>query len=197
MSIVNLVSGGLDSTLISVMLKEEGIQTYPLFVNYGQICAQREWNACLAVHQSLKLPPPKCIDISGYGKLIISGLTNKEKDVKSDAFTPGRNLLFLIVGAAYAFQIGANAVAIGLLSEQFSLFPDQKLTFIKAAENAVQVALNRTIRILTPLFEFNKIDVVELASKRGISGTYSCHKGTEIPCGYCVSCLELIGLNKN
>ncbi len=179
------------------MLKEESIQTYPLFVNYGQICAQREWNACLAVHQNLKLPLPKCIDLSDYGKLIVSGLTNKEKDVKRDAFTPGRNLLFLIVGAAYAFQIGANAVAIGLLSEQFSLFPDQKLTFIKAAENAVQVALNRTIRILTPLFEFNKIDVVALASKRGIVGTYSCHKGTEIPCGYCVSCLELIGLNKN
>ena len=88
MSIVNLVSGGLDSTLIGVMLKEEGLQTYPLFVDYGQLCAQREWNACLAVHSKLELPKPECVDLSGYGKLILSGLTSGTKDVKADAFTP-------------------------------------------------------------------------------------------------------------
>lgn len=197
MSIVNLVSGGLDSTLIGVMLKEEGLQTYPLFVDYGQLCAQREWNACLAVHSKLELPKPECVDLSGYGKLILSGLTSDTKDVKADAFTPGRNLLFLLVGAAYAFQIGAKAVAIGLLSEQFSLFHDQRLTFIESAEKAIQNALSREIQVTTPLFEFNKVDVVALATQRGITGTYSCHKGTDKPCGYCISCLELVETNKH
>jgi 7-cyano-7-deazaguanine synthase len=178
------------------MMKEEGICSYPLFVDYGQLCAQREWAACLAVHTKFGLPKPERIDISGFGKLIISGLTSSTKDVNVDAFTPGRNLLFLLVGAAYAFQLGANAVAIGLLSEQFSLFPDQKRTFIESAAKAIQSAMGKEIKVTTPLFEFSKGDVLELALRRGITGTYSCHKGTDKPCGYCISCLESTGTNQ-
>ena len=33
MSVVNLVSGGLDSTLIAVMMREEGIEQFPLFID--------------------------------------------------------------------------------------------------------------------------------------------------------------------
>ena len=35
--IVTLVSGGFDSTLMSLMAQEEGIQLFPLFVDYGQL----------------------------------------------------------------------------------------------------------------------------------------------------------------
>lgn len=196
MSIVALVSGGLDSTLIGVMAKEEGTDYYPLFIDYGQRAANREWTACLFVHQQLGLPAPVRMDISGYGKLIISGLTSEKLDVREHAFTPGRNLLFLLMGAAYAYQIKAAAVAIGLLSEEYSLFPDQSNTFIESAEKAIQNALGKAIRVIAPLFEFNKAEVIALAEKRGITGTYSCHSGDEIPCGRCVSCLELTGISE-
>jgi 7-cyano-7-deazaguanine synthase len=179
------------------MLKEEGLQTYPLFVDYGQLCAQREWNACLSVHSKFELQKPERIDLSGYGKLILSGLISGTKDIQADAFTPGRNLLFLVVGAAYAFQVGAKAVAIGLLSEQFSLFPDQRQAFIESAGKTIQSALSREIRVTTPLFEFSKVDVLALATQRGVTGTYSCHKGLDKPCGYCISCLELAEINKH
>lgn len=191
MGIVNLVSGGLDSTLVGVMLKEESIQAYPLFIDYGQRAAEREWTACLAVHNKFELPQPRRVDLSGYGKLIISGLTSESKDVKAEAFTPGRNFLFILVGAAYAYQAGANAVSIGLLSEQYSLFPDQRKNFVEAAEQTIRLALNKEINVATPLFEFSKADVVALAKQRGITDTYSCHEGKEKPCGHCISCLEV------
>lgn len=190
MSIVNLVSGGLDSTLIGILSKEEGISFYPLFIDYGQRAAQIEWNTCKRVHEEFHLPIPTKIDLSGFGKLIVSGLTSVERDVKEDAFTPGRNLLFLVVGAAYAFQIGATAVTIGLLSEQFSLFPDQTQNFIHESNKIIETALGRPIQIVTPLKDFTKYDVVQLAKQKGISGTYSCHLGTEVPCGSCISCME-------
>ncbi len=192
MSFVNLVSGGLDSTLIGVMAKEEGVTSHPLFIDYGQRAAAREWNACQLVHARLALPAPSKMDLSGFGRVIQSGLTCEEKPLKEEAFTPGRNLIFLVMGAAYAHQVGADAVALGLLSERFSLFPDQRAEFLTASERAICQALGRTIRVLTPLFEFSKADVVKLAAKRGITGTYSCHAGTEAPCGQCVSCLEFI-----
>lgn len=191
MGIVNLVSGGLDSTLVGVMLKEESIQAFPLFIDYGQRAAEREWTACLAVHNKFGLSQPRRVDLSGYGKLIISGLTSESKDVKAEAFTPGRNFLFILVGAAYAYQVGANAVSIGLLSEQYGLFPDQRKNFIEAAEQSIRIALNKEINVATPLIEFSKADVLALAKQRGITDTYSCHEGKEKPCGHCISCLEV------
>ena len=192
MSFVNLVSGGLDSTLIGIMAKEEGLRTYPLFVDYGQRASVKEWETCQAVHRHFDLPNPERMDLAGFGSIITSGLTSSEKDIKLDAFTPGRNLLFLIVGAAYAFQNSVASVSIGLLSEANSLFPDQSRSFIESAEETIKLALGKKIKVVLPLAEFTKGDVVLLAANRGISGTYSCHLGSDEPCGRCISCSELI-----
>lgn len=55
MSIVNLVSGGLDSTLISVLMREEGIDIFPLFIDYGQKAARSEWVACKELHKKVRI----------------------------------------------------------------------------------------------------------------------------------------------
>ena len=190
MSIVNLVSGGLDSTLIGVMSKEQGIEQHPLFIDYGQRASDREWLVCQSVHSQYELPKPIRMDLSGFGKIIASGLTRQDLDVKIDAFTPGRNLLFLLMGSAYAYQVGACAVSIGLLSEEFSLFPDQRADFIAQARVVIETAMGKDMEIITPLFDFGKGDVVKLAKEKGIDGTYSCHVGDQDPCGVCIACLE-------
>lgn len=192
-ALVNLVSGGLDSTLVGVLACELGLEVFPLFVDYGQRAAKDEWDACQRVHSQLGLPPPARIDVSGFGSVIRSGLTFPDKDVYADAFTPGRNLLFLLLGSAYAYQLGVEAVAIGLLSDAFSLFPDQRSEFITKAEETIELALGRRIKILVPLAEFNKAAVIQLARAKGVVGTYSCHSGGLIPCGRCIPCLEILG----
>jgi 7-cyano-7-deazaguanine synthase len=189
-SFVNLVSGGLDSTLVGVMAKEEGIQSFPLFIDYGQRAARKEWVTCKLVHDVLGLPTPQRMDLSGFGQMIASGLTREELDIKNDAFTPGRNLMFLLMGSAYAYQKKVSSVAIGLLAEEFSLFPDQKPQFVAQAESTISAAMGWQIKVLTPLIEFGKADVVKLAQAKGITGTYSCHTGNSEPCGRCIACLE-------
>jgi 7-cyano-7-deazaguanine synthase len=190
--LVNLVSGGLDSTLIGVLAKEEGHEVFPLFIDYGQRAAQIEWATCLHVHNNLALPTPVRMDLSGFGQIILSGLTSTKLDIKENAFTPGRNLMFLMMGGAYAFQVNASQLAIGLLSEASSLFPDQSSDFILKSESAIHAALGRRIKVTTPLSDFSKQDVIQLAKGKGIQGTYSCHSGTESPCGVCISCLEIV-----
>lgn len=187
---VNLVSGGLDSTLVAVLAMEEGLDVFPLFIDYGQRAAMREWETCLRVHSQLGLSEPTRVDVSGFGHLIRSGLTTMDLDIKKDAFVPGRNLMFALIGGCYAYQVEAPTVAIGLLSERYSLFPDQTRDFVKTAELAIATALGRHLTLATPLFEFTKADVIHLAGQKGISGTYSCHEGGELPCGRCISCLE-------
>lgn len=190
MRLVNLVSGGLDSTLVGVLAREEGVEVYPLFIDYGQRAGPKEWETCQRVHAQLGLPTPTRMDLSGFGRVIRSGLTSEELDVKADAFTPGRNLMFLLMGSAYAYQVEASTVSVGLLAECFSLFPDQRSEFIEQAERAIAAALGRLIKVVMPLAEFSKADVVKLALEKGITGTYSCHAGGSQPCGQCISCLE-------
>jgi 7-cyano-7-deazaguanine synthase len=130
------------------------------------------------------------MNLSGYGELVSSGLTDRSKRVNEDAFLPGRNLLFLLAGSAYACQKGADAVAIGLLNDQFKLFPDQTQEFLGRTQDLLKTIMLRPIQLVAPLAEFTKSDVIALAKKKRIAGTYSCHSGKVTPCGICVSCLE-------
>lgn len=196
MAIVTLVSGGFDSTLMSLMARDGGAELFPLFVDYGQLAAKREWDACQLQHRTHRLPEPKRIVLADFGKVIPSGITNATMRINEDAFLPGRNFLLLLVGASHAYNVQADSVAIGLLNPQYHLFPDQTPEFISQVQASLRTALNRDISILTPLFGFGKADILRLASERGVIGTYSCHSGNETPCGKCISCLEIANAQK-
>lgn len=191
---ITLVSGGLDSTLMTVLLNEQGFGQTPLFIDYGQLAVEKEWESCQANFSRLSLPKPERLDINGYGKFIASGITNTKKRLAEDAFLPCRNLVFLIMAAAAAVQSGGSFVSIGLLSQRFALFPDQKQNFLDSTETTLKLALGLDIKVLVPLFDFSKADVIVLAKQKGvdISQVYSCHAGTEKPCGICISCKERI-----
>jgi 7-cyano-7-deazaguanine synthase len=190
MSIVTLVSGGLDSTLVAKLAQEEGLRQYPLFIDYGQRSRYQELAACRRAMVDLNLTEPKVADLSGFGALILSGLTDPKLHIVEDAFTPGRNMLFLLTAAAYAYQVNADAVSIGLLHESTCLFPDQTSAFLQDAEGIIKRCMGRNIRVLAPLASFYKKDVVALAKQKGILNTYSCHMGREEPCGSCIACNE-------
>jgi len=191
MSIVNLVSGGIASTLMSLMAHEEGIVINPLFVDYGQLSSNREWNACEQLHERYGLPLVKRMDVSGFGKIVPSGITDPTMRINEDAFLPGRNLLLLLCGAAYAYSVQADGVAIGLLNPEDCLFPDQTLDFLRKTEDMIETAMKKRITVLAPLIEFTKADILSLATARGLQNTYSCHAGGNEPCGKCVACIEI------
>jgi len=195
-AIVTLVSGGFDSTLMSVMAQEEGVVLHPLFVNYGQLGAEKEWAACQRLHERFRLPQVTRMDIPGFGRTIPSGITNAAMRINEDAFLPGRNLLFLLAGAAHAYRTNADGVAIGILNPEDHLFPDQTYEFLKHAEVTIEVAMGRRIFVLAPLIAFTKSDVLAMARARGIDGTYSCHSGNDVPCGRCVACVEILNAEK-
>lgn len=197
MKLVTLVSGGIDSTLMSVLAQEQNFELHPLFIDYGQLGAKLEWEACVYNHSKHKLPAPKKLAISGFGKTIRSGLTDRRLRVKEDAFLPGRNSLFLLAASSFAYQLQCQNIAIGLLTDKYKLFPDQTREFIRSAESFIAIELAYEIKILSPLMEFNKAEVIELAKSKKITKTYSCHSGSQVPCGKCISCLEIKNALKN
>jgi len=193
MKVVVLSSGGIDSSLMIFLFKEKDYEVFPLFINYGQLAEEKEWEACKNICKTFNVEPFK-MDIQGFGKLP-SGLTNKNLDIYKDAFLPTRNLTFVTLGAAYAYSRGAGMVAIGLLRPP--IFPDQTKTFIEKAEASISEALGTKMQILAPLIDLDKRDILNLADEYKIPKvTYYCHAGTSVPCGNCISCRERIAAEK-
>lgn len=194
MRVVVLCSGGIDSSVMMEMLKKD-CQLFPLFIDYGQLATNAEWKACQRICQYLDLQPER-MDVSGFGKLIPSGITNQNLDIEADAFLPTRNLLLLTLGAAYGYVKSAYVIAIGLLSNP--IFPDQTKEFIQESQRTISKALGINLSILCPLISLNKFDTLMLAHKYRLplEYTYSCHSGTDEPCGHCISCKEKIAAEK-
>lgn len=190
MSVVLLASGGVDSSVLAAMYGERETQVWPLFVNYGQLAAEREWAACQSILDALPVEEPAYMDLSGFSNVVRSGLTDLDLDINRDAFLPTRNLLLLVVASGYACQRGTSEVAIGLVDESSRLFPDQSASFLRAAELSISEAVGADIRIRAPLLDYTKQEVLSLAAGLGLEGTYSCHRGSGEPCGECVSCKE-------
>lgn len=196
MKVVTLLSGGLDSSLLACLLKEEKHEQFPIFINYGQRNFGKEWEACINTCHQLNLRQPELLDLNGYGKSIPSGLTSKILDVVDDAFLPNRNALFLISASAYAYKNECTHIAIGFLNEENHIFPDQTRAFLNKMEELLYISLGKNIYILSPFISLDKIDIINLAKQKGLINTYSCHMGTEEPCGKCISCLEFINSKK-
>lgn len=189
MRIVCLSSGGIDSTVMMHLLKEKGHDLIPLFIDYGQLAVDKEWESCQKVCNKLELDVNR-LDVSGIGKLIPSGITDSKLDIERDAFLPNRNLMFLTMAAAYGFQRDAFVISIGLLSSH--IFPDQTKEFIEKAKTAISESLNADIRIMLPLIDLDKYDVLRLGIKHNspLDLAYFCHAGLDEPCGKCISCQE-------
>lgn len=195
MRVVALSSGGVDSSVMMQLLKEKGFKIFPLFVDYGQLAANAEWEACQRICQYLDLKPER-MDVRGFGHLVRSGLTDRNLDIEKEAFLPTRNLMFLTLGAAYGYAKSAHVIAIGLLSNP--IFPDQTPEFVKEAQKTISKALGIDVTILAPLISLDKYDTLRLASKHGlpIEYTYSCHSGNKERCGQCISCKERIAAER-
>src|SRR6266850_1169709 len=149
MSVVTLISGGLDSAVMSVMVKREGIVQHPLFIDYGQLGMERELDACRRIVSEHDLPAPTIVTVANWGKTIGSGITSAALRIFEDAFLPGRNMLFLLVGASYAYRMQAGSVAIGLLSDETTIFPDQTRHFCEEMQKVLSLALDKKISVLT------------------------------------------------
>jgi 7-cyano-7-deazaguanine synthase len=149
-------------TVCLCMLRERGLIALPVYVNYDQRNLEREWGALLVACTSHGFPEPVRFDFPSFGSTIKSGLTDATLRVNEDAFTPTRNLLFLVLAGVVARSRGVGNIVIGLLSESTAIFPDQTDRFLKMAEDVLTEALGVHIGIHWPLRDLTKRDVLTL-----------------------------------
>ncbi|MEK0189770.1 7-cyano-7-deazaguanine synthase, partial [Microcoleus anatoxicus] len=99
-------------------------------------------------------------------------------------YVPARNTIFLSFALAYAETLGAQRIYIGVNALDYSGYPDCRLDYIQAMQEVFRLGTKQgregeAIKIITPLIELKKTEIIELGNKLGVpwEQTWSCYAG--------------------
>ncbi|MED3764484.1 7-cyano-7-deazaguanine synthase QueC [Ureibacillus terrenus] len=141
------------------------------------------------------------LDMSLLNQLAPNALTRDDIEVEEgkdgelpSTFVPGRNLLFLSFAGVLASQVGAKHIVTGVCETDFSGYPDCRDVFIKSLNVTMNLAMDDTFVIHTPLMWLTKAQTWELADQLGVldfvrNNTLTCYNGIIADgCGECPAC---------
>lgn len=211
---VVLLSGGLDSSTALAIADEKGYEVVALTFDYGQkhvreVDSARKVAKYYHVKEHLVLPLQ-------LGGILKSSITQRSMRVPKgtprskissgipSTYVPGRNIVFLAIGASVAESLGADRLIIAANSIDFSGYPDCTPEFVQSFQRMLDVGTKagkegRRIRIEAPLLRMSKAEIVREAVrlKVPLELTWSCYSGGPKACGRCDSCiLRLDGFAK-
>ncbi|EGD43967.1 ExsB protein [Nocardioidaceae bacterium Broad-1] len=205
---VVLLSGGLDSTTVLAIAKDQGYEPYALSFRYGQR-HEIELEAARRVAEAAGVTRHVLcdIDLRVFGGSALTADVDVPKHGSADelasddvpiTYVPARNTVFLSFALAYAETIEATDIFIGVSALDYSGYPDCRPEYIAAYEQMANLATRAGIegnrmKIHTPLIELTKGQTVEIGKRLGVdySLTSSCYDpdAEGHPCGHCDSCL--------
>jgi len=194
-----VLSGGQDSTTCLYWALERFAAVETLTFDYGQrhrieIDCARQIAAQAGVANTVL--PLDSLAALGGNSLTDSSMAIRLDDERGsglpNSFVPGRNLLFLTLAAAYAWQRGCEDLVTGVAQTDYSGYPDCREATLKALQTSLRLGMESTLRIHTPLMHLSKKDTVLLARSLGaldtLALTHTCYQGMRPPCGQCPAC---------
>ena len=119
-------------------------------------------------------------------------------------FVPGRNIIFLSLAAAIAYQREARHIIGGMCETDFSGYPDCRDDSVKAMQVALNLGMDARLVIETPLMWLDKAETWALAYALGqdpliqliLEETHTCYLGERsvrhswgYGCGECPACV--------
>ena len=190
LTVLVLLSGGLDSALTSAYLQDQGYRVYGFFVNREQKNLERERQGAKRTSDVLRL--------DGLFEATLS-LTNIRKFLSPEVLRskgiPGRNLALISLAMPYADLLGCDVVATGnIVSDNF---PDCNQQFRESFSRTATLALDRSISVVSPFADWEKWDKsneIRWGYQKGyeelIESTWTCWNAGEKHCGKCPACVD-------
>jgi 7-cyano-7-deazaguanine synthase len=205
---VVLLSGGLDSTTVLAIARNEGYEPYALSFRYGQRHAV-ELEAARRVAEAMGVAGHVVaeIDLRAFGGSALTAEIDVPKGRETEAmdaeipitYVPARNTIFLSFALAWAEVLDSQDIFIGVNALDYSGYPDCRPEYIRAFEQMANLATKAGVEgrqhltIHTPLMELTKAQIIQRGLSLGVDYalTHSCYDpapdGTA--CAACDSCL--------
>ena len=205
---VVLLSGGLDSSTVLAMAREQGFSCHALSFRYGQRhVVELEAAGRVASAAGVAEHVIADIDLRVFGGSALTSETAVPKHASAEelgddipvTYVPARNTIFLSFAVAWAEVLGASDIFLGVNALDYSGYPDCRPEYIAAYEAMANMATRAGVegttrlKIHTPLIELTKAQIIEQGSRLGVDYglTISCYDPTPdgAACGGCDSCL--------
>jgi 7-cyano-7-deazaguanine synthase len=211
-----LLSGGQDSVTCLAWALDRYVHVETIGFNYGQRHAvelQCRTKVLSRFRQSFPQWAPRLgddhlLDLTLLGQLSDTALTTSReialrKDGLPNTFVPGRNLLFFNFAAVVAFRRDLDVLVGGMCETDYSGYPDCRDSTLKALQVAINLGMNASTVIETPLMWLTKHRTWELAESLGgtelidliVKDTHTCYLGNReklhawgFGCGTCPAC---------
>ncbi|PIC80994.1 7-cyano-7-deazaguanine synthase QueC [Sporosarcina sp. P18a] len=183
---VVVFSGGQDSTTCLLWAMEEFDEVETVTFLYGQR-HKSEVDCATKIAKDLGVKQ-KIIQMDVLNQLTSNALTRSDMQIEAEegsvpnTFVEGRNHIFLSFAAIYAKSIGANAIITGVSETDFSGYPDCRDAFIRSLNTTLNLAMDYTFDLITPLMWKDKAEVWKLADQMGRleyvrDNTLTCYNG--------------------
>ncbi|MDE5864348.1 MAG: 7-cyano-7-deazaguanine synthase QueC [Lachnospiraceae bacterium] len=197
---VVIFSGGQDSTTCLLWAMKRYQEVVAVSFDYGQR-HKKELDCAKEITTSLDVEW-HVLDMTLLNQLAPNSLTRQDIGVDEEApeegapnsVVDGRNMLFLTFAAVFAKQRGITDLVTGVSQSDFSGYPDCRDVFIKSLNTTLNLAMDYTFCIETPLMWIDKADTWKLADDLGglelvRDKTLTCYNGIiGDGCGNCPSC---------
>lgn len=193
-------SGGQDSTTCLFWAKEQFDQMEAISFDYGQRHRMElEIAEAIAVQAGV---PWRVFRLDLLNQITSNALTNSSMLVEQEkpdnrppnTLVEGRNMLFLTYSAIYAKSKGIHHLVTGVGQADYSGYPDCRDEFIRSLNQTLNLSMDYTYEIHTPLMWKNKEQIWQLADQLGIfdlvrNETLTCYNGiVGDGCGKCPAC---------
>jgi 7-cyano-7-deazaguanine synthase len=198
---VCLLSGGMDSSTLAYLAKDRGYRLICLHFNYGQRTEEKERSSARMIAGLAGAEELVEVDLSYLTCFGGSSLTDHRMQVDQysdraqgipNTYVPFRNANLLSIATSCAEARNAEAVFIGVQSQDYSGYPDCRPQFIDAFQELVNVGTRdeTCIRIYAPFLSMNKQEILRLGLTLGVpyEHTWSCYQNNEVACGVCGAC---------
>jgi 7-cyano-7-deazaguanine synthase len=201
MKAVCLLSGGMDSSTLAYLAKNEGYDICALHLNYGQRTQEKELACARRIASLLDAREFIEVDVGYFSCFGASSLTDKQMVVEEfdparahmpNTYVPFRNANLLSIATSFAEAQDAQAIFIGVQSLDYSGYPDCRPQFIEAFQRVIDLGTKDTthITLRTPFIRMTKTDILRVGMTLGVpyEHTWSCYRNEEKACGSCGSC---------
>lgn len=197
--VVIVASGGLDSTVLTYKIKNDGAKVHLLGFDYGQR-HRKELEQLPLIAGALGVPWER-VSLPALGSLLANSALTDDVPVPDGHYTdqsmrvtvvPNRNAIILAMAFGFALSRGFDHVAIGAHAGDHPIYADCRTDFLQSFDAMEQFATEGRVGLIAPFAEKTKVEIVALGADLGVPFhlTWSCYKGGSVHCGTCGTCVE-------
>jgi len=186
-----LLSGGVDSSTLAFLLRNQGYSIEALYFDYRQGQVNGERICALTIARKLDIAI-HVIETRLPSDSLRNTIINQNPLVlESENRTFANVTCMYVMAMVLALTRGFDSISVGISADDVRARPSLGNSFVETVEKLASISTGHRINILTPFLQKDKSSILRIGSNIGVPyvNTWSCGVDVRKHCGECAECL--------